>query len=311
MRDDRAAGRTVGFLAPQAGLVIAVVRNSILAGPARIIVRPVNRQLHGGVPTHRPWGARGRHRTLRTVRCSKDHLVYPCTSDGGEGLGAATRGVCSVSPWGASPEFVGGDAQARRGRTRPEGSASRAGVTAGGGPGKGKIEGPRLRSLGPDAGSGRGCRRSARRRPNHDISLRTEERRLMPPLATMNPFTCNSACEAAPEPDPAIRANDPTEAAAPARPNKQRREAVASADEDTPWRRAHPAPVDEVLGGAALDPPGLAYRARVAGLAAHAQARRPRPSAQIFWAQGGVVSICAGPTFATPAWVGAYELAPC
>ena len=170
LRDDRAAGRTVGFLAPLPDLVIAVVRNGILAGPARIIVRPVNRQLHGEFQPIVHLGARSRHRTPRTARCSKDHLVYPCTSDGGEGLGAATRGVCSVSPWGASPKFGGGDAQARRGRTRPEGSASRAGVTAGGGPGKGKIEGPRLRSLGPDAGSGRGCRGSARRRPNHDIS---------------------------------------------------------------------------------------------------------------------------------------------
>ena len=107
---------------------------------------------------------------------------------------------------------------------------------------------------------------------------RTEERRLMPRSETMNLFTCSSACEAASEPDPAIRANDCTAAAAPAGPT----EAVESADEDTPWRRAHPAPVDDVLGGAALDPPGRAYRARIAWLAGSCSGPAPLPHRAVF-----------------------------
>ena len=78
----------------------------------------------------------------------------------------------------------------------------------------------------------------------------------MHPSETMNPGMRSAACKAASEPDPAIRANNRTEAAVPACSNRGR------VGGDTPWRRARPAPVDEALSGSALDPPGVGRRAR-------------------------------------------------
>jgi hypothetical protein len=84
-----------------------------------------------------------------------------------------------------------GDAQVGRGRTRPEGECF---------PGQrhrrrrpGEREDRRVRGLGPDAGSRRGFMRSARRRPNHKISLRPTHR-----------ASCRVQCglQAVSEPDP-------------------------------------------------------------------------------------------------------------
>ena len=57
MRDDRAAKRPVGLPGGAlSGLVIALVRNSILTGPARVIARLVARQLHGEFQRIVHWG---------------------------------------------------------------------------------------------------------------------------------------------------------------------------------------------------------------------------------------------------------------
>ena len=51
--------------------------------------------------------------------------------------------------------------------------------------------------------------RSARRRPNHNISLGPSKGASCTNSETMNPCACSAACKAASEADPAIRSKQP------------------------------------------------------------------------------------------------------